>query len=49
VAGDVALALGDRGEDVRRAYEYLERYGYFPNPETVDPVARARGSPHVGR
>lgn len=26
-------AVGDRGEKVARAYAYLKRYGYFPNPE----------------
>lgn len=33
------LALGDRGSDVRAAYEYLQRYGYFDNPElrAMDP------------
>ncbi|WAS91275.1 matrixin family metalloprotease [Nannocystis punicea] len=26
-------AVGDRGEQVARAYAYLKQYGYFPNPE----------------
>lgn len=29
----VRFARGDRGQDVRRAYDYFKRYGYFPNAE----------------
>jgi acylphosphatase/peptidoglycan hydrolase-like protein with peptidoglycan-binding domain len=27
------LEKGDRGDDVERLFEYLKRFGYFPNPE----------------
>lgn len=27
------LQLDDRGPEVRRVYEYLKRFGYFPNPD----------------
>jgi hypothetical protein len=30
------LTIGDRGEDVRKVYEYLATYGYFPNPELAE-------------
>jgi peptidoglycan hydrolase-like protein with peptidoglycan-binding domain len=30
------LQSGDRGPDVRRVYEYLKRFGYFPNPELTE-------------
>lgn len=32
-AGATELELGDFGPEIVAAYEYLRRYGYFPNPE----------------
>jgi acylphosphatase len=30
---EMATKLGDSGTDVERAYEYLRRFGYLPNPD----------------